>query len=81
MNQLKNNDNLQRILDAACNTDKSMSVPDLMNCLAELLENQPDKLVAYYHTPTIGNGKSCNMVSITRRPVLFGLSFKYDTIY
>lgn len=79
--QTKNNQNFQKILDAACNADQSMLVSDLVSCLAELLESQPDQVVAYYYTPSIGNGKRCNMTSLTKQPKFFGLSFEYTTIF
>lgn len=81
MNQAKNNHNLQKIVDAACNVDQSMLVSDLVTCLAELLESQPEKVYCYHQVPTIGNGQHSQMVSLIKKPKFLGLSFEYETIY
>lgn len=81
MNQAKNNHNLQRIVDAACNVDQSMLVSDLVTCLAELLESQPEKVYCYHQISTVGNGKHSQMLSLIKKPKFLGLSFEYETIY
>lgn len=72
---------MQRIVDAACNVDQSMLVSDLITCLAELLESQPEKVYCYHQVPTVGNGKHSQLVSLVKRPKFLGLAFEYETIY
>ena len=81
MNQSKNNHNLQKIVDAACNVDQCMLVSDLVVCLAELLESQPERVYCYHRLPTIGNGTKSQLVSLIKKPKFLGLSFEYETIY
>jgi hypothetical protein len=58
-----------------------MLVSDLVSCLAELIESQPEKVYCYHQLPTIGNGKYSQMVSLVKRPKFFGLTFEYETIF